>query len=122
MAALAAYLGVRRTREGTMPINLDSLVALDKPSQVGTLLAFAWNLTVAAREAYVPGSLEIASPAILRGVNEAMHQVLQHAQHVLEAKQGEYPDDGLADVLAEMARQTGIGRQLDWAWARAVRQ
>ena len=101
-------------------ITLHSLSSLDRQSQVDTLLAFAWNMTVAARDAYVPGSLEVANPRTLRAINEAMHQVLQHTRHVLLAEYGEYPDDGLAEVLEEIAVQWEVGRQLDWAWARAL--
>jgi hypothetical protein len=103
-------------------MDLRALLSLDKDSQVEALLVFAEHLTVAAREAYVPGSPEVADPRLLRGINEAMHQVLQHTRHVLLAKHSEYPDDGLGEVLAELAVQTGIGAHLDWAWTRALKQ
>jgi hypothetical protein len=101
-------------------MDLHALVALDKESRLQTLLAFAEHLTVTAREGYLPG--EEPNPRLLRGINEAMHQVLQHTRHVTLARPGEYPEDGLAEVLGELASQAGIGSQLEWAWARALKQ
>ena len=92
---------------------------LDAKSQVSLLLAFATNLTIAARDAYSDGTFTVHRPEALRDYNEILHQVTQHASHILAGEPG-YPGEALADIIAEHARRSGVEKAVEWAWNFAV--
>jgi hypothetical protein len=102
-------------------MQIATLAGLDKPTQVETLLRFASNLTVAAREAYSDGTYEVRQPTMLRDFNEIMHQVLQHARHVLVEESKRYPDDVLDAIILELAARSGLEKAVDWAWRAATK-
>jgi hypothetical protein len=104
-----------------MATRIGSLSSLDKLSQVEALLRFATNLTVAAREAYSDGTYEVRQPERLRDINEIMHQVLQHARHVLMDELNRYPDEVLDSIILERATRSGLEKDVDWAWRSATK-
>ena len=101
-------------------IRIGALGSLDKLSQVETLLRFAGNLTVAARDAYSDGTYEVRRPEMLRDMNEIMHQVLQHIRHVLMDESKRYPDEVLDSIISERAALSGLAKDVDWAWKSAT--
>ena|SRR5688572_21134597 len=104
-----------------MATQIASLRSLDKLSQIEILLRFATNLTVAAREAYKHGTDEVRQPERLRDMNEIMHQVLQHASHVLMDELKRYPDEVLDSIILEHAARSGLEKDVDWAWRSATK-
>jgi hypothetical protein len=104
-----------------MATQIGSLRSLDNLLQVEILLRFATNLTVAAREAYGDGTYEVREPERLRDMNEIMHQVLQHARHVLMDELKRYPDEVLDSIILERAARSGLEKDVDWAWRSATR-
>ena len=102
-------------------MDLATTSALGKNAQLDRFLAFAWYLTVAAREAYIDGQAPDPSNASLRGVNEIMHQVLQHTRHLLSDDLARYPDDVLEQIILEEAQRAGIHARVEWAWRAALR-
>lgn len=95
------------------------LIGLDAEGQVNTLLAFAWFLTIAAREAYRPGTAEVADPRKLRSSNEIMHLLLQHVQALLEDRSDRYPEQVLVRAIFEQAEQANLTDGVEWAWRKA---
>lgn len=104
-----------------MVTRIETLSSLDKLSQIETLLRFAYNLTVAARDAYSDGTFQLRKPEMLRDLNEIMHQILQHTSHVLKDDLKRYPDDALDSIILEYAARSGIEKDVAWAWKSATK-
>ena len=104
-----------------MVTRIETLRSLDKLSQIETLLRFATNLTVVARDAYSDGTYRVQQPEKLRDVNEIMHQVLQHTRQVLTDESAYYPDDLLDSIILEAATRSGMEKDVAWAWKSATK-
>jgi hypothetical protein len=73
------------------------------------LARLAFELTIAARDTYVPGSEEIAAPRQLRGFNEMQHLVTSNLFEIL----GTGKDDiWVLPGIADLARGQVLG--LKW--------
>ncbi|PYT10985.1 MAG: hypothetical protein DMG59_27650 [Acidobacteria bacterium] len=74
----------------------------------------ALNLTIAARETYVPQTEEVAEPGKLRAYNEMLHRICSHLAT---------PNGGSASwllpMLVEIAERTAILSSVNWAIADA---
>src|ERR1044071_3209116 len=92
------------------------LVGLDTDAEVNALVAFAWFLTVAAREVYRPGTAAVADPPQLRGSNEILHVLLQHVQALLDKRADRYTPDALVRVILEQAEEAHLTDGVEWAW------
>ncbi len=78
------------------------------------LLAVAFELTIAGRGSYLPNSLEVKIPRILRGINELEHKLLSQALHHLDQSE-RYPDEVFAKILFETAGQYECKAELEIA-------
>jgi hypothetical protein len=74
----------------------------------------AVNLTIAARETYVPQTKEIAEPGKLRAYNEMLHRIVSHI-----AMLNGSADSWLVPTLLETAEQSGTLSSVQWAIADA---
>ena|ERR1700682_2282687 len=74
---------------------------MDRNHRFWALVAF--NLTVAARETYVPQTEDIAEPAKLRAYNEMLHRICSYIASV-EVEGGS--DSWLHSVLLEMSERS----------------
>ncbi len=99
-----------------LPTYVGSL-PLDALAQVFCL--GAKNLTIAARDTYVPGSLEVRSPATLRKINECQHFLLGVLSRLLVGKG--IDRERLIARLLELSEDTDIGASLKWALSSALR-
>jgi hypothetical protein len=82
------------------------------------LARLAFELTIAARGTYVPGSEEIAAPRQLRGYNEIQHRVTSGLVDIL----GNGKDQNwIWPVIADFAHHAGIATEVADACSRAFR-
>ena len=74
-------------------------LALSPDQQISVLAHFGHEITVAARDTYVPGTDEVADAPRLRHANEMLHRVLGHIWHLSEGRAERYPDDVLISIF-----------------------
>ena len=72
---------------------------LNRNAQIRLLSRFGFNLSVAARDTYEPGTEELIDPQRLRRINEVQHQVFGHIGKLISNDPDRYPDDLLISVL-----------------------
>src|SRR5256885_16509032 len=84
-------------------VNYTSLSQHDKAL---FLAALAHDLTVAARDTYVPGTDAIANPMRLRAFNELLHRVSSHQRDILADAADRFPDDVFFEML--IARRNDV--------------
>lgn len=92
---------------------------LPPAAQVEALIRFAWELTLIGREAYVPGTPEVAFPSRLRELNEIHHRVASHTLAILTGDARRYPDDVLLAIVLEN-QDAELRRQVAAALARCL--
>jgi hypothetical protein len=63
------------------------------------LAALAHDLTVAARDTYVPGTNAIVNPVRLRAFNELLHRIASHQRDILADAADRFPDDVFLEML-----------------------
>jgi hypothetical protein len=89
------------------------------PEQKRRLLArLSFELTIAARETYLPGSEDIAAPQQLRSLNEIQHRV---TSCLLELLDNGNDDLWMWPVISEFAEASGCGAAVSDACFRALR-
>jgi len=82
----------------------------------------AANLTVAARETYVPQTDEIAQPRKLRAYNEMLHRVCSQIVAIHTGLADGFPDEELVRLLLDLAEKSGNGDGLEWAMEDALKK
>ncbi len=80
--------------------------------------ALAFELTIAARETYVPQSDSVAEPAKLRTYNELLHRLCSHMAALQRRREG-FSDEALEQVLFDIADHGGLTPQLERCVERA---
>jgi hypothetical protein len=75
----------------TGPSPDDTFRELAPAEQVRLLIRLARELTLVARDFYVPGTLELTDPAAVRLVNEIQHRVTAHAENCLSGADADAP-------------------------------
>jgi hypothetical protein len=89
------------------------------PEQKRRLLArLSFELTISARDAYLPGSEDIAAPRQLRSFNEIQHRV---TSCLLELLDNRNDDLWIWPVISKFAEATGCGAAVSDACSRALR-
>ncbi len=79
----------------------------------------AFELTIAARETYVPQTEDVAEPSKLRACNEILHRVCSHIA-ALQRAQETFSDDQLFEFCFEIGNRAGIASSLRRAIERAM--
>src|SRR5262245_39494441 len=101
---------------------LESFRSLTQPEQVRFLLLLAHELTIVARNYYVPQTEQLEDPVAVRRVNELQHQILGHALRVHEGSPARYPDETIAEILLlECPEDAGLRNLVHWAVSNAIR-
>jgi hypothetical protein len=103
-------------RAGNM-VNIGALTGMQR-KRLWSLVAF--NLTVAARETYVPMTEEIAEPSKLRTYNAMLHRVTSQIVALQAQDPSAFPDQSLVQVLNEFAEHSGAVRSLQGALEDAL--
>ena len=75
--------------------------AMAPNEQVRFLARFGHNLTIAARDTYVVGSLGVQSPERLRTINERLHRLFSHIEALLVTGKARLPDDVFVDSMLD---------------------
>jgi len=92
--------------------------SLSPQLQTEFLLAFAANLTIAAREDYDPAGEEIRPNRSLKGINEIIHHALGQIASARSGAAG-YPIETLFSIFEEEAAASGTQSDIAWAAQRA---
>jgi hypothetical protein len=95
----------------------DTFRALPRADQIRVLIRLARELTLVARNYYVPGTLELADPAAVRLVNEIQHRVTAHAENCLEGADTDAPVG--YGFITECWEHNGLHELVSAAYARA---
>ncbi len=69
--------------------------------QKSFLAHFSHYLTVVARDAYEPGTENVANQPKMRRINEMQHRISSHLLALLENDSERYPDDVLIRIILE---------------------
>ncbi len=102
-----------------LPRLVDEFRGLPATSQIESLVRLAHELTIVARDAYEPGSLDLRHPQRLRALNEVQHRITSHVLALLAADPARYPDDVLASIILEQD-DPELRRQVAVAFARSL--
>ena len=86
--------------------------------QTEFFLAFASNLTIAARGHYDPSEADVHAIGALKGINEIVHQILGRV-HAAGSGSAGYPIETLFDLIDEEAEGSGTQAEVEWAAERA---
>ena len=94
-----------------------------KEVQLRLLARFGHNLTVEARDTYVPQTDQVHTPSRLRAINEIQHRVLGHIYSLLINSEQRYPDEVIVKIMLEhddhqLRAQTS--RAFEEAWTRGL--
>ena len=93
-----------------------------KPAKRLSLLAkFGHNMTIAARDTYVPNSDKVRAPELLRAINETQHRVFGHIHALLVTSKWRYPDDTIVSIMLEHEDEH-LRAQAAWAFEDALKQ
>src|SRR5437899_2972712 len=102
-----------------IPRLVDGFRSLPPAGQIEALVRLAHELTIVARDAYEPGSLELRHPQRLRSVNELQHRITSQVLALLGADSARYPDDVLTSIILEVD-DPELRRQVAVAFARSL--
>jgi hypothetical protein len=105
------------------PTAISRFSAAGKDDQLRLLARFGHNLTVEARDTYVPQTDQVHTPSRLRAINEIQHRVLGHIYSLLINSDQRYPNDVIVQIMLEhddrlLRMQTS--RAFEEAWARGL--
>jgi hypothetical protein len=84
---------------------LDKYTALTKRERLVFLARLASELTVCARDTYVPGTDQVAKPGHLRSFNELQHRVMGHLRDLLSGNRDRYPDEVICGMIFEGVKE-----------------
>jgi len=93
---------------------------LERSKQLSFLAKFGHNMTIAARDTYVPQTDQLNAPERLRAINELQHRVLGHIQALLTASGWRYPDDVIVSIMLEH-QDPHLRAQALWAFEDALK-
>jgi hypothetical protein len=75
--------------------------SLTPRNRLRALARLAHDLTIVAREYYVPGTMDLTDPAAVREINELQHRVAGQVRALLEDDPMRFPDDVIARIIME---------------------
>lgn len=73
--------------------------ALSESEQLRVLADYAHDLTVIARDTYLPQTQDIAHPRRLRLLNEVQHRVTGHMRRLISGDSKRHPDDVIVRII-----------------------
>lgn len=66
---------------------------LSNEEKADFLARLAYELTVAARDAYEIGTDDLTNPKLMRSINEIQHRILSQLSAILRKDEKRYPDE-----------------------------
>ncbi len=91
------------TMNGDMYNMLSTFLVLTAEEKIAVLTRVAFELTIFARNTYLPDSDGLKHPEQLRIYNEIQHKLLGQLNKILTGDENRYPDDLFLQMLLEMA-------------------
>lgn len=95
--------------------------ALDRDDQLIFLAKFGHNLTIVARDTFVPQSDGVHSPERLRKLSELQHRIFSHIHDLLSPSEGIRPDDVIVSIMLEQSDER-LKAQTSWAFDDALKR
>jgi hypothetical protein len=92
---------------------------LSRNEQAVVLARFAFELTISARDTYVPGSNSVEFPERLRALNEIQHRVTSRLVDILLGRGWDGADEYVWGVAFETARDAGCLEYVRFAYRQA---
>jgi hypothetical protein len=102
-----------------MPTAIAKFSALDVEGQLKFLAKFGHNLTVAARDTFIPQSDGVRAPERLRRLSETQHRVFGHMYALMTTSEWRYPDDAIVSIMLEHDDHH-LRAQAAWAFQEAL--
>jgi hypothetical protein len=99
---------------------ISSFTKLSRDEQAVALARFAFELTIAARDTYVPGSTAVQFPERLRALNEIQHRVTGRLVDILLGRGWNEADEYVWGIAFETARHAGCIEYVRFACRRAL--
>jgi hypothetical protein len=93
---------------------------MSRDNKVRFLSRLAFELTVAARDTYVPQTEDLSHPAHLRAINELQHRILSYLSALTSGDAVVYPDNVLIAIILEAGKDVIQRGQVHDAFDRAL--
>lgn len=93
--------------------------ALGPENQLRFLAKFGHNLTIAARDTFIPQADGVHAPERLRRLSETQHRVFGHMHALMTASEWRYPDDAIVSIMLEHD-DPHLAAQAAWAFEDAM--
>jgi hypothetical protein len=93
---------------------------LSRDNKIRFLSRLAFELTIVARDTYVPQSEELSRPAHMRAINELQHQILSYLSALTSGDRALYPDNLLIPIILEAGSDVIQRSQVHDAFERAL--
>ncbi len=72
---------------------------LSNDEKANFLARLAFELTIAAREAYEVGTEDLTNPKLMRSINEIQHRILSQLSAILRKDENRYPDETFWQIV-----------------------
>jgi hypothetical protein len=83
---------------------VQSFSQMTKDDKTRFLCRLAFELTIVARDTYIPQTEELSHPAQLRAINELQHRILGYLNALSFDDTKRYPDDVLVAIIMEAGK------------------
>jgi hypothetical protein len=93
--------------------------ALDKEGQLLSLARFGHNLTIAARDTFVPQADGVLAPERLRMISECQHRIFGHMYDLMTPSEWRRPDETIVSIILDHSDQH-LRSQAAWAFEEAL--
>ena len=93
---------------------------MSRDSKIRFLSRLAFELTIVARDSYLPQTEEVSHPAHLRAINELQHQILSYLHALAGDESGLYPDNVLVAFILDAGMDVVQRSQVQDAFDRAL--
>jgi hypothetical protein len=91
-----------------------------REDKIRFLCRLAFELTIVARDTYIPQTEDLSRPAHLRAINELQHQILSYLSALTSGDRALYPDNALIAVILEAGKDVIQRSQVHDAFERAL--
>jgi hypothetical protein len=99
---------------------VQSFTQMTKDDKTRFLCRLAFELTIVARDTYIPQTEDLSHPAHLRAINELQHRMLGYLSALTIDDPGRYPDDVIIAIILEAGKDEEQRREVHAAFDRAL--
>ena len=98
---------------------ISRFAALGREGQLRFLARFGFNLTIAARDTFVPQADGVHAPERLRLISECQHRIFDHMSALMNTSEWRRPDETIVSILLDHTDQK-LKSQAAWAFEEAL--